>query len=148
MDGAEATRRIRQLPEGKNVKIIGISASAFKEEQQELLDIGMDAFISKPYRLEDIYACLESQLGLKYIYSSTGPMDVNAHQELTSKMFAEVPSALLQELKDAVISMESERINKAIQRIGKIDAVLCISLSHLAKNYSYSLILQKLEEAK
>ena len=35
MDGIEATRRIRQLPGGKDVKIVAVTASAFDEQRQE-----------------------------------------------------------------------------------------------------------------
>ena len=50
MDGIEATRRIRQLPGGKDVKIVAVTASAFKEQRRKLLDAGMDDFVRKPYR--------------------------------------------------------------------------------------------------
>ena len=50
MDGMEATRRIRALPDGQDVKIVAVTASAFKEQRQEMLDAGMDNFVRKPYR--------------------------------------------------------------------------------------------------
>lgn len=68
MDGDEATRRIRRLPGGDKVKIVAVTASAFKEEQQQMLDAGMNGFISKPFNLDEIYDCLSRQLGLRYAY--------------------------------------------------------------------------------
>ena len=70
MDGIEATKRIRLLPGGQRVKIVAVTASAFKDQQQELLGAGMDDFVRKPYRVEEIYECLSRQLGLKYVYRS------------------------------------------------------------------------------
>jgi PAS domain S-box-containing protein len=70
MDGLEATRRIRKLPGGQKVKIIAVTASAFRDEQQETLAAGMDDFVSKPYHFGDIYDCLGRHLGLKYVYRS------------------------------------------------------------------------------
>jgi PAS domain S-box-containing protein len=69
MDGMEATRRIRALPEGGDVKIVAVTASAFSEEEHEMREAGMDDYISKPYHLDEIYLSLEKQLGLKWIYS-------------------------------------------------------------------------------
>lgn len=49
MDGEEATRRIRQMPMGKNLRIIGLTAEAFKDRHKKFLDAGMDDILSKPY---------------------------------------------------------------------------------------------------
>ena len=70
MDGLEATRRIRQLRGGKEVKIVAVTAAAFREQQDEMRAGGADDVISKPYRIEEIYVCLARQLGLKYVYRS------------------------------------------------------------------------------
>ncbi len=75
MDGMEATRRIRALPEGRDVKIVAVTASAFSEEEQEMRKAGMDDYISKPYRLDEIYHCLEQQLGLTWAYASAESED-------------------------------------------------------------------------
>jgi CheY-like chemotaxis protein len=66
MDGVEAAHRIRQLLGGEAMKIVAVTASAFKE-QQEMLGVGMDDFVSKPYRFEEIYGCLARQLGVTYV---------------------------------------------------------------------------------
>lgn len=49
MDGLDATKLIRTLPGGKEVKIVAVTASAFVEERAELLAAGMDDFVRKPY---------------------------------------------------------------------------------------------------
>src|SRR6476646_10038534 len=46
MDGHEAIRRIRAMPDGKKPRIIAVTASAMDENRQELLEIGADDFIS------------------------------------------------------------------------------------------------------
>lgn len=68
MDGVTATQRIRALPGGQEVKIVAVTASAFSDERQEILDSGMDDYISKPYRSAEIYECLEKHLGVTYLY--------------------------------------------------------------------------------
>ncbi len=69
MDGDEATRRIRELPGGDQVKVVAVTASALKEEEETLRASGMDDYVSKPYRFDEIYHILEKQLGLTLVYA-------------------------------------------------------------------------------
>ncbi len=62
MDVIEATRRIRELSHGKEVKIAAVIASAFDEERDEMLASVMDDYVRKPYRSCEIYD--------KYLYES------------------------------------------------------------------------------
>ena len=38
------------------------------EERRQMIEAGMDDFVGKPYRANEIYACLSKHLGVKYIY--------------------------------------------------------------------------------
>ncbi len=49
MDGLEATRRIRLLPEGHRLPIIAVTASAFDEDRLRCLHAGMSGFVGKPF---------------------------------------------------------------------------------------------------
>jgi hypothetical protein len=48
MGGLEATRHIRQLPQGQGLPILALTANAFTEDRWQCLDAGMDDFIVKP----------------------------------------------------------------------------------------------------
>jgi CheY-like chemotaxis protein len=71
MDGIEATRRIRQLPDGEAVKIVAVTASVFKEQEQEMLAAGMNGFVHISYRFHEIYDAMAEQLEVKYVYADT-----------------------------------------------------------------------------
>jgi CheY-like chemotaxis protein len=58
MDGAEATRILRQTCPAEATAIIGVSASTFEESKQRFLDSGICAFISKPFREQELFDAL------------------------------------------------------------------------------------------
>lgn len=57
MDGYEATKVIRRMDGGTyaQLPIVALSASAMLEIKQRALDIGMDDFISKPFKPKELY---------------------------------------------------------------------------------------------
>ena len=60
MDGLEATRRIRRdLPNDHQPYIIALTADVMEGFQQRCLDAGMDAYISKPVRIDELAASLQ-----------------------------------------------------------------------------------------
>jgi CheY-like chemotaxis protein len=144
MDGIEATQRLRQLPEGQTVKIVAVTASAFKEQQQEMLDAGMDDFVRKPYRFDEIYDCLARQLGVEYVYHDEAPTDASPPATLDAAMLAALPASLRQELRAALEDLDSERISAVIRLIGETDLKLGHTLSQLADYFDYPAILAAL----
>jgi CheY-like chemotaxis protein len=60
LDGYEATRRIRAAEQpGRHVQIIALTASALAEERDRCLAAGMDDFVSKPTKLDDVRSALD-----------------------------------------------------------------------------------------
>jgi signal transduction histidine kinase/CheY-like chemotaxis protein/ligand-binding sensor domain-containing protein len=60
VDGLEATRRIRaEFPAERQPRIIAVTANAMKGDRERCLDAGMDDYISKPLRKEDLEAALQ-----------------------------------------------------------------------------------------
>ncbi len=63
MDGLETTRRIRIIETNGDsdhkIKIVAMTANAMKEDREKCLLVGMDDFISKPVRIEDLRTVLK-----------------------------------------------------------------------------------------
>jgi len=65
MDGFEATAAIREKEQstGRHLPIIAMTAHALKGDQERCLSAGMDAYISKPIRTNELFATIERLLG-------------------------------------------------------------------------------------
>ena len=64
MDGLEASRQIRQrLPAGRQPKIIALTANAMQGDREICLAAGMDDYISKPVKMQEIAAAIRRQFG-------------------------------------------------------------------------------------
>ena len=61
MDGIQATEKIRTI--SLSVPIIAVTAYAFYTEQQQAIQAGCNAVISKPYSLEKLKETIESYIG-------------------------------------------------------------------------------------
>ncbi|MEJ2454041.1 MAG: ATP-binding protein [Candidatus Thiodiazotropha sp.] len=145
MDGVAAARHIRRLEGGNKVKIVAVTASAFKEQEPALLATGMDDFVRKPYLPSEIYDCLAKQLGVEYTYSNKVAVVKARKEPFQQRKLAQITPQLRNDLKRAVESLDSKEIFAVIKKIGMVDAVLGDSLSHMAEEFDYPRILDAIK---
>lgn len=140
MNGIEATQRIRALPNGKDVKIIAVTASVFSEQRQEFLAAGANDIISKPYRESEIFACMEQQLGVKFIYEEPIKEQTSALKPFDTATFQQLPESLLLELQHATASLDIEHSLAVIESIKAIDSSLAEQLSQFVHQFNFEAI--------
>jgi CheY-like chemotaxis protein len=61
MDGFEATKRIREKEQASGIHqpIIALTAHAMQRDEQRCLAGGMDGYVAKPIKLEELFSVIE-----------------------------------------------------------------------------------------
>ena len=65
MNGYEACRRLKEIPELRDVPVIFLSAKGQRQEIEEGLNIGAADYILKPFAPEELIAKVRKVLGLQ-----------------------------------------------------------------------------------
>ncbi len=85
LDGLQATQRIRarEAKRGGHIPIVALTAHAMQGDRQRCLDAGMDAYVSKPFNAEELFATVEN-LG-RYGVQATVSVEAAAEPESRSR---------------------------------------------------------------
>ena len=59
LDGIEATRRLRRMPQFDDLPIVALTAGAFKSQQDAAIEAGMTHFVSKPFDVPSTIALIQ-----------------------------------------------------------------------------------------
>lgn len=149
MDGYEAARQIRLHPGGDQLPIIALTASAFREQRQEILAAGCDDIVFKPFREHKIFEVMGRFLGVEYVYAepddAAAPID---DAELTAAMLAELPPELLKDLDETTLVANRKAILEVIERIQEHAPDVAENLRALVQNFEIERIRELLAEAR
>ncbi len=115
MNGIELVKRIRsaeQEQEGEHLPIIGITASVLQLSDEELLEIGFDAVLHKPFKLEDLVRLLQEKTSIELVEVEEQPVETEASvtPEEIQQWFSELPEAVQEQLTDAMLVQDLDAI--------------------------------------
>jgi PAS domain S-box-containing protein len=102
MDGIETLRRIHAQWPDKQIVCVAVSASSIVYRRQHYIDFGFDDFIMKPYRIDDITACMERHLGVDFEKKPLENGLQAVHRIPLQISAAELPDELVPQLRHAV----------------------------------------------
>jgi signal transduction histidine kinase/DNA-binding response OmpR family regulator len=139
LNGLEATRQIRAQAGSRAPKVVMLTASAFEEQRQEAMAAGISDFLRKPLQEEDLYAALETQLGLQFQRRS--PLaDASMPQDgftVCAAAIAELPEALRADLHQAAEELNPEKLQDVLARIEPDHPALALGIANMAKKFLY-----------
>lgn len=145
MNGLEATKIIRKLEGGETVKIAVISASVFSEQRAEVIAAGLDDFVKKPFRPEEIFSCMQNHLGIKYVYEiQEKPYNRKRAELITAEELEGIPNNYLLELEESIVNLDVNEINSIIRKIYDIAPKTGEKLGDFAEMLEYSVILKSI----
>jgi len=143
MDGHEAIRRIRGMPGGNEPKVIAVTASAMDENRQELMAIGADDFIGKPFREGDLFEKIHVHTGVEYVYAddsqAVAPEEEAA--QLTPDSLAGCSEELIRSLREAVITADLDQLLVKIQEVEGCEPRVARALRRMAEAFEYERLL-------
>ncbi len=149
MDGLEAVRRIRATKAGADTKIIALTAHALEEEREPIMAAGCDDLVRKPFREQELFEALARHLRLKFIYEEAPRQESMLEAPgltLNPEQLDALPAQLLQDLRQAVIELDTARTQALIEQVSKRDASLGRALDTLATRLDYKRLLKLLEK--
>ncbi len=151
MDGIEATKAILALPGGDKVKIAAVTASVYLEERLELLRAGVCTIINKPYRNEEIFECMQHQLGIRFIYEETETPPakaVQSNKNVLIEKLGTLPDELLATLENSVIELDIEQSIDIIDHISLLETELAHKLRELINQFDFETVLRLIQTSK
>ncbi len=127
------------------MKIAAVTASVLPGQRNEMLEAGLDDFIRKPYRPAEIFDCMARHLGVRYVREEVASRPAaQAEPVLRPEALAALPEQMREELANALIALDAERIRGLIRGISEVDPALGGLLEQFAGRLAYTAILRAL----
>lgn len=139
MDGFETARRIKQTEAGQNTLVVAVTAGAFEDSRKEVMDAGMDAYLSKPFKKEQLLEILKQGLGLNYEYDARQGKSLTSAGSLDScaRSLASMDKDLIRKLRQALARGDMAEFKKHTDRVRDKNREAAAVLSVLAGRYDY-----------
>jgi two-component system, sensor histidine kinase and response regulator len=146
MDGYEATQRIKVHKKGRETVIIALTASAFEEQRQEILSVGCDDFVCKPFREDELLVKLSQHLGVQYLYAEERGERSNSVGEsplvLDACALQVMPTEWIEQLHYAASQCSDLLIFKLLEQIPQEHAALVQGLTELVENFHFDAVME------
>ena len=146
MDGYEAIRLLRELPGGRDLAVLVVTASGQAEEKQLALAAGADGYVAKPLHREQLLAEIGRVARVKYAYEvptvtqSLAPLDAAD----LSILDAQARRLLLEALRRGDI----RQLRQLLGTLGPEHAGLAAQMSVLVNAYAYERLSSLLDAVK
>jgi two-component system sensor histidine kinase/response regulator len=150
LNGYQAIEQIRATDFGKEIPIIAVTASAFRDEKQNILRSGANHYIRKPFKDHELFTAIEELLKVEYVYqeeSSATTARPQADLPLQSPDWRkQLPEGWAAQVQQAVNTANLDHLLQLIQKIEEQAPQAANLLRDYAQTYQYDLILEFIGE--
>ena len=138
-----------------DTKIIALTGSAL-EEERNILAIGCDDFVRKPFKVNELFMVMTKHLGLCYTCAETlspkpassipaiASSESAAISSLDSSSFANISDDLILELQKSILEIDLDRIDRIVRQIARENQQLAQAIERHISNFEYEYILNLL----
>jgi CheY-like chemotaxis protein len=171
LDGFDVTRAIRrrELETGGHLPVIALTARSRSEDRDKCLAAGMDEFLTKPFRAEDLWTVMDHALGVRRAIAPINPTNDEASptdagldrstilaacggdESLLRKMchsFGERIPKHLAAVKDAWRHQDAPRLRDAAHKICGMIAAFSAGAGDVASKLEHAAARGDLEECR
>jgi two-component system sensor histidine kinase/response regulator len=140
LDGYEATRRIKATEKGQKTPIVALTASTFEDELKKIKELGMQGYIRKPFRENDLFNTIGKILGINYIYENVSedkPINYTRDIDAIAPDIKKLPNSLLLKMQNALDVADLDLLVQLINTMDADNTELSKLLLNLATDYDY-----------
>jgi two-component system sensor histidine kinase/response regulator len=167
LDGYEATRRIRLAERLRTsmvglfhkVIIIALSASAFEEQRLQMLAVGCDDCIYKPFKANELLSMIARYLNVRYVFAAKQGLDTSAENSLVGAetiapnaiqiaRLAVMPESWKSELRYYAALLNVRQCVHLIQQIPQELTELSDVLMNLVNSFRFDIIIELIEQSQ
>jgi PAS domain S-box-containing protein len=135
MDGIEATRHIREIDRTGQIRILGLSASVLREGGEPMP--GVDDFLGKPFRDDELLERLRRLLGVRYDYE---PKPASPMQSPLTRQTLAIPPELVPPLRNALAAADLDTVLALLTTLSQQAPRTAAELRLLADRFDWEAI--------
>jgi len=147
LSGDQALLQIREALDSNAPHVVAVTASALAHERQHYIDIGFNDFIDKPFRTEQIYACLALLAGADFEFDTVEESE-ESEQDMPPignvLLPAEIREALVAAIKVHSVTQLQEVLEQ-IDTLGQEERDLSAHLRQMAARFDMRGIQRMIE---
>jgi PAS domain S-box-containing protein len=141
LNGYEAIKQIKKTLQGNKIPIIAVTATAFDEDKQKILDAGADDYIRKPFIEQELFNIIKKFLGVKYLYEEEQHKDY-LQNTLIMEQIAKIPEDQINKILESIKNANLKELLFLIDQLGVEFPEMTGYLRNLAKKYEYENLIE------